>query len=112
MSSTGAQYGQRGGAGGRRLGGALPTLRQVNFGHGEHRNPEYLAVNPVGKIPALRLPDGSVMTESAAILLYLCELAPGKIVPGGGQSGLASGPAMVVFHGQRYLRDDGLKLSL
>ena len=54
------------------------TLRQVNFGHGEHRSPEYLAVNPVGKVPALGLPDSSILTESAAILLYLCELAPDR----------------------------------
>lgn len=54
------------------------TLRQVNFGHGEHRNPDYLAINPVGKVPALGLPDGSILTESAAILLYLCELAPDR----------------------------------
>ena len=54
------------------------TLRQVNFGHGEHRNPKYLAINPVGKDPALGLPDGSILTESAAILLYLCELAPDR----------------------------------
>ena len=54
------------------------TLRQVNFGHGEHRNPDYLAINPVGKVPALGLLDGSILTESAAILLYLCELAPDR----------------------------------
>ena len=54
------------------------TLRQVNFGHGEHRSPDYLAINPVGKVPALGLPDGSILTESAAILLYLCELAPDR----------------------------------
>ena len=54
------------------------TLRQVNFGHGEHRNPEYLVINPVGKVPVLGLPDGSILTESAAILLYLCELTPEK----------------------------------
>ena len=54
------------------------TMRQVNFGHGEHRSLEYLTLNPVGKIPAVGLPDGSILTESAAILLYLCELAPDR----------------------------------
>ena len=54
------------------------TLRQVNLGHGEHRNPEYLAINPVRKVPALGLSDGSILTESAVILLYLCELTPEK----------------------------------
>ena len=49
-------------------------LEQVNFGSGEHRNPEYLALNPVGKVPALHLPDGNLMTESAAMLIYLADL--------------------------------------
>jgi glutathione S-transferase len=51
-------------------------MRQVNFGHGEQRNPEYLSVNPIGKVPALQLPSGDIMTESAAILIYLADLCP------------------------------------
>jgi len=39
--------------------------------------PEYLAVNPMGKVPALRH-DGVVVTENAAICLHLAELAPEK----------------------------------
>lgn len=35
-----------------------------------------LAVNPVGQIPALRLPDGRIVTESAAMALLLAERAP------------------------------------
>jgi glutathione S-transferase len=43
---------------------------------------ELLAVNPLGQIPALILPDGSVITESAAILLYLADIAPAaKLAP-------------------------------
>jgi glutathione S-transferase len=43
----------------------------------------YLALNPRGEIPALQLPDGTVMTESAAMMIYLADahgaagLAPG-----------------------------------
>jgi glutathione S-transferase len=37
---------------------------------------ELLALNPLGQIPTLVLPDGSVMTESAAILLHLADIAP------------------------------------
>lgn len=42
------------------------------------------SVNPVGQLPALVLPGGAVMTESAAIMLYLCEIAP--------EAGLAPAP--------------------
>jgi GST-like protein len=35
------------------------------------------ALNPLGQVPVLILPDGRVMTESAAMVLHLSELAPG-----------------------------------
>jgi GST-like protein len=40
------------------------------------RNPEVFKVNPLGQVPALVLPDGEVMTESAAILIWLAERYP------------------------------------
>ena len=36
----------------------------------------FLALSPLGQVPALVLPDGGVMTESAAICLYLADIAP------------------------------------
>ena len=42
--------------------------RKVNLAQGEQRSPEYLKVNPHGKVPALRLDNGEVLTENAAIL--------------------------------------------
>lgn len=45
-------------------------------GEGAHRRPEYLALNPMGQIPTLRLPNGSVMTETAAMVLHLCDTRP------------------------------------
>ncbi|MGE0209163.1 MAG: glutathione S-transferase family protein [Lysobacteraceae bacterium] len=39
--------------------------------------PEYLAINPMGKVPALRHGD-TVVTESVAIGLYLADLVPEK----------------------------------
>src|SRR5512145_3304123 len=35
-----------------------------------------LALNPLGQVPTLLLPDGRVMTESAAIILHLADAAP------------------------------------
>ena len=47
----------------------------VNLQVGEHRRPEFLEVNPAGKLPVLV--DGDVvLTESVAIPLYLAEKYP------------------------------------
>lgn len=48
----------------------------IDLAAGEHRAPEYLAINPTGEVPALELPDGTVMTESAAMVLLLGERHP------------------------------------
>lgn len=40
---------------------------------GEGRRPEFLRINPSGKVPALRLADGRTLAESNAILSYLAD---------------------------------------
>jgi glutathione S-transferase len=40
---------------------------------GEGQRPEYLAINPTGAVPAIRLEDGRVLAESNAILFHLAE---------------------------------------
>jgi glutathione S-transferase len=59
-------------------GGAVIDIPQVsiNLPKGEHRKPEYLACNPLGRLPALELDDGSCLTESLAIIEYLEECHP------------------------------------
>src|SRR5215475_9682693 len=53
------------------LGADFESIR-VNLVAGEHRRPEFLKINPAGKIPVLV--DGAlVLTESVAIVLYLAE---------------------------------------
>ena len=42
----------------------------------DNRAPAYLAVSPSGQVPALRLDDGTVLTEAAAILPLLAERYP------------------------------------
>jgi glutathione S-transferase len=48
---------------------------RVNLVAGEHRRPEFLKINPAGKIPVL-VDDDLVLTESVAIVLYLAEKYP------------------------------------
>jgi maleylpyruvate isomerase len=44
--------------------------------HGEQRAPAYLALNPQGLVPALELDDGTVLTQSLAIIEWLDETHP------------------------------------
>jgi glutathione S-transferase len=53
----------------------------LNHTLGETRTPEYLAINPSGKIPALDH-DGFVLTETMAINFYLASVFPGTLLPG------------------------------
>jgi glutathione S-transferase len=46
-------------------------LVSIFEGHGQR--PEYLAINPTGAVPAIRLDDGHVLAESNAILFFLAE---------------------------------------
>ncbi|NMX36893.1 maleylacetoacetate isomerase [Pseudomonas veronii] len=43
---------------------------------GAHRQPEYLAINPQGRVPALRTDDGELLIQSSAIVEYLEECYP------------------------------------
>jgi glutathione S-transferase len=47
------------------------TPQVVNLAGGEQRTEAYLKINPHGRVPALRLDDGEVITENTAILPYL-----------------------------------------
>lgn len=48
----------------------------VNLPKGEHRQPAYLAINPRGTIPALRLEDGSALAGFTAIAYWLARRFP------------------------------------
>src|SRR5258708_12279247 len=51
-------------------------IHLLNLQKGENREPDYLAINPMGKVPALRHGD-TVITELAAICTYLADEFPG-----------------------------------
>ena len=57
-------------------------MRVVDFSKKEQKSPEYLAMNPKGKVPALVRDDGSVLTEYAAIATWLAMTNPeAKLMP-------------------------------
>ncbi len=92
--------------------GAPHDLRVLNMKAGEQRQPAYLAINPMGKVPALKHGD-ALITEQVAIFLYLADLFP--------EAGLAPpvsdplrGPYLrwMVFYGSCFepaMTDRGLK---
>jgi glutathione S-transferase len=55
--------------------GAPYELHVLNMKAGEQRQREYLAVNPLGKVPAIRHRE-ALVTEQVAIFLYLSDLFP------------------------------------
>jgi glutathione S-transferase len=57
--------------------GAQYEERQTLLGKGEHKTPEYMKINPRGKVPALDA-DGRVITENTAILTYIAKRFPEK----------------------------------
>ena len=55
--------------------GAPYKLHTLDMKAGEHREPGYLAVNPMGKVPAI-LHGDALVTEQVAIGIYLADLFP------------------------------------
>jgi glutathione S-transferase len=62
--------------------GAPYELKVLNFKKNDQRAPDYLAINPMGKVPAI-LHGDALVTEQPAICIYLADLFP--------QAGLAPG---------------------
>jgi glutathione S-transferase len=58
------------------------TVKDIKLMEGQQKTPEYLAINPNGRIPAIidRDNDDFVVFESGAIMMYLAEKT-GKLLP-------------------------------
>jgi glutathione S-transferase len=74
--------------------GAAHQVITVDTAKGEQNRPEFVAINPMRQVPVLTLPDGTPMTESAAIVVHLAHAFPDK--------GLAPKPATPAH--ARFLR--------
>lgn len=61
--------------------GATFDTMDINMGKGEHMRPEFLKLNPKGKVPALII-DGQVLTENVAIQIWIAGQFPNaKLLP-------------------------------
>jgi glutathione S-transferase len=55
--------------------------KRLDFAKQEQISPDYLAINPKGKVPAIQRDDGSVVTEFPAIATWLATTAGGALLP-------------------------------
>lgn len=63
------------------------TYEEVDYGEGSPTRARLLAVNPLGQVPSLVLPDGTVMTESAAMAFHIHDLKPkAGLIPDAGDA--------------------------
>ena len=51
-------------------------VEQVDLGKQQNSSPEFLAINPLGRVPVLELDDGTHLAESVAICRYFEETTP------------------------------------
>ena len=68
-----------------RVAGIAYQYEEVDYEQPGPARDRLISLNPLGQVPTLIMPDGSVMTESAAILLLVNDLAPqaGLVPPPG-----------------------------
>ena len=74
---------------GIRLGEDLP-VEEFDMDTAGHKQPAFLALNPIGTLPVLELDDGSVIAESVAICRYFDEHRPEPPLMGRGPVGAAT----------------------
>jgi glutathione S-transferase len=55
--------------------GAPYRIVPIDFAKGENRTPDFLAINPMGKLPTI-VHRGTVVTETAAIIAYVADAFP------------------------------------
>jgi len=73
------------------LAGVPVDCEEVDYSATSPTRERLLAVNPLGQVPALVLPDGRVLTESLAMLHYLDDVEPGaNLIPARGDAARAS----------------------
>ncbi|MBG06433.1 MAG: glutathione S-transferase [Rhodospirillaceae bacterium] len=70
----------------------------VDLRQAEQRDDAFASVNPQRKLPALEMPDGTMITESAAILLMLDRLHPAAgLLPGDETADYATALRWLIF---------------
>ena len=78
--------------------GAPYEFKLVSLEKNEQKGPEFLKINPSGKMPALELPSGEIVTESSGLLLTVADRHPdAKLLPTAGTAERAQGYRWLTF---------------
>jgi glutathione S-transferase len=89
--------------------GDLPVEVAPAPGDGGPHHPEYLAINPMGKIPSLQLDDGTVIVESDSIVEYFADAFPDARLRPDGAEAIARG-RMLARIAELYVLDAAVGL--
>ncbi|MCL1525320.1 glutathione S-transferase family protein [Xanthomonas nasturtii] len=82
--------------------GASYSLQRIDLDQGQQHTPEFLAINPMGKIPAI-VHGASVVTEQGAIYQYLAELYPeAGLSPAPGDADRGAYLRWLAFYGSAF----------
>ena len=91
--------------------GVPVELVKVDLGSDQHYTPEFLAVNPRAQVPVLTLPDGTVMTESVAMVMHIADCHPESgLMPSIGETGRAIAYRWLLFSAVN-LYETGCRIS-
>ena len=78
--------------------GADYELIQVDLDADQQYSAEFLATNPRGQVPVIKLPDGTVMTESVAMMIHLADCHPDAgLMPSPGEADRAVAYRWLLF---------------
>ena len=87
--------------------GADYEIRHIDFQKGDHKSPEFLAINPMGKIPTIVVGD-TVITEAPAIIAWLADAYPeGRARPAAGFARARHLLPLAVLRRQLHRAGDG-----
>lgn len=78
--------------------GASYELVEIDLDSDQEYSEEFLALNPRAQVPVLTLPDGTVMTESAAMMMHIADCHPESgLMPGVGNTDRALAYRWLLF---------------
>ena len=85
--------------------GADYTAERLSFKDNQQNSPDYLAINPKGRVPALVV-DGGVVTEVPAVLSYIADTHPqAKLLAAPGQLARAKAQEWMAWCASTVHRD-------